>query len=149
MVGNAAWNAARREETEAQFPDIAPSGYELTSPDTIDYNCVAWAVAQDTDSWWWPDDSGESFWPSEVPREETVEAFVMAFQLYGYEKCDSADVEAGFQKIAIYANASQVPQHVALLNPQTGRWLSKIGPAEDIEHNTSKVFTADHQRMGK
>lgn len=44
MVGNSTWNAYTKEHLEQQFPNLARSGYTITSPDTIDYNCVAWAA---------------------------------------------------------------------------------------------------------
>ena len=41
----------RKEHLEKQFPKLAADNYVLTSPDTIDYNCVAWAA--ETDEEWW------------------------------------------------------------------------------------------------
>jgi hypothetical protein len=41
-------------------------------------------------------------------------------------------LEPGFEKVALYAVGSE-PTHAArqILN---GRWVSKLGPQEDIEH---------------
>jgi len=52
--------------------------------------------------------------------------------------CDSAEVEPQFQKLAIYArddgqHDGGQPTHVARQFPN-GRWTSKIGELEDIEH---------------
>jgi hypothetical protein len=44
MVGNNAWNAYTKEHLEQQFPNLASEGYLITSPDTTEYNCVAWAA---------------------------------------------------------------------------------------------------------
>ena len=64
----------------------------MTSPDTIDYNCVAWAMGE-TDSWWWPNPKSESYWPPNAPRQETLEAFIQTFSEFGYQLCaDGAEL---------------------------------------------------------
>ncbi|MBE9061931.1 hypothetical protein [cf. Phormidesmis sp. LEGE 11477] len=146
MVGNSDWNAYAKEHLEQQFPELADEGYTMTSPDTIDYNCVAWAVEIE-EEWWWPDAMGQEYWPEGVLREETLSAFVAAFETVGYEICDSSSREAGFLKIAIYGDAYQTPKHVArqLAN---GEWTSKIGQYEDIRHKTLKALTG-HLCLGR
>ncbi|NEO46086.1 MAG: hypothetical protein F6K55_18900 [Moorea sp. SIO4A3] len=54
---------------ERDYPNLVSTNYHITSADTIDYNCVAWA-AEDTQRWWWPDPMKESYWPVNVPRVE-------------------------------------------------------------------------------
>jgi hypothetical protein len=51
VVGNNAWVKFVREKIERDYPSLIVYGYKLTSPDTIDYNCVAWA-AEDDETWW-------------------------------------------------------------------------------------------------
>ena len=51
MVGNEAWIARVKVWIERDFPNLLTTGYEITSPDTIDYNCIAWA-AEDNERWW-------------------------------------------------------------------------------------------------
>jgi hypothetical protein len=115
------------------FPGLAAAEHRVASPTSDKYNCVAWA-ALDENRWWWPDAAGVSYWPPQAPREETLEAFVEAYRLLGYLPCDSADLETGFHKIAIYAREG-LPTHAARQLPD-GRWASKLGRAEDIEHAT-------------
>jgi hypothetical protein len=69
-----------------------------------------------------------------IPREETIEAFQQAFEMLGYEVCQGNALEEGFQRIAIYSNYNKVPTHIARQLP-TGKWTSKLGSLEDIEHN--------------
>ena len=64
---------------EEFFPGLRESGYRVTSPPSVFYNCVSWA-AGDTKRPWWPD--RDLFWPSEF-YEETVEAFAATFALFG------------------------------------------------------------------
>jgi hypothetical protein len=115
------------------FPYLATNGYKLTSSDTIDYNCVAWA-AEDDENWWWPDAENIHYWPPNIPRKETLEAFQQAYQTLGYETCQNKAFEEGFQKIAIYADSNKVPKHVAR-QLSSGKWTSKLGQDEDIEHD--------------
>lgn len=116
------------------FPRLTPGSYRIASPPTVEYNCVAWA-AGDTRRWWWPDAMDLYFWPAGASREETIEAFIAVFTDLGFEPCDNADPEDGFQKIAIYANVQSIPTHAARQLP-SGSWTSKIGGLEDIEHET-------------
>jgi hypothetical protein len=67
-----------------------------------------------------------------VTRAETCEAFRDAFATLGYVVCDHEQLEPGYEKIALFALAGQ-PKHAARQLPG-GRWVSKLGPLEDIEH---------------
>ncbi|GCL37589.1 MULTISPECIES: hypothetical protein [Sphaerospermopsis] len=141
MVGNNAWTKYVKNFIERDFPNLVIHGYKLTSPDTTDYNCVAWA-AEDDEKWWWPDAQNEEYWPPGVPREETLEAFQQAFKTIGYEICENDVLETGFQKIAIYANSNKIPTHIARQLPD-GKWTSKLGQDEDIEHNNLQGLTGN------
>lgn len=121
------------ERFEVLFPRLRGAIYRLTSPAADSYNCIAWAVG-DTSRWWWPDDPVRTYWPVDAPRLETLAAFGDAFATLGYVPCEQADLESGFEKIALYAaDTDGVPTHAARqLN--NGRWTSKLGALEDIEH---------------
>jgi len=114
------------------FPKLNSANSRPTSPHDEGYNCIAWA-ADDTDYWWWPDAMGQKYWPPDVPREETLDAFMKAYGLQGYiERCD-ATVEPGRQKVAIYTASNGKPTHAARQIPD-GWWASKLGQQIDIEH---------------
>ncbi len=118
---------------EQVFPGLAGSDYRLTSPRDGDYNCIAWA-AGDTRKWWWPgSDFAKEYWPPGVPRKRTLDAFVAAFATLGYAICEGDGPEAGSERIALFAHADARPTHAARQLP-SGRWTSKLGTAEDIEH---------------
>jgi hypothetical protein len=123
------------EHIELVFPALRGTGYQVSSPHDTRYNCIAWA-AGDTTQVWWPVEAGtlrKAHWPPGVPREETLEAFREAFATLGYVVCDDELPEAGFEKIALFA-FSGVPKHAARQLPN-GRWTSKLGAWEDIEHD--------------
>jgi hypothetical protein len=115
---------------ELAFPTLA-SGYRITSPTTSDYNCIAWAAGE-TDRWWWPDTAGVAYWPSTAPREETIAAFQKAFSTLGYEIASDRQHVSGSEKVALMAKAGK-PTHMCRQLPN-GRWTSKLGQSEDIEH---------------
>jgi hypothetical protein len=127
MCGN--WPAA-------DLPRLTVGAYTPSSPCTRRYNCIAWA-ADDTTGKWWPDPLGIGKWPAGVPREATVDAFIRAYGTLGYALCQDNSLEAGFEKIAIYAtretDGSLSPTHAAKQLPN-GHWSSKLGDFEDIEH---------------
>lgn len=118
---------------QIDFPNLRREDHEITSCSTPDYNCIAWA-AGDTENWWWPDDPliGYGYWPINVPRAPTVMAFLQAFATLGYLQCDNEEVEAGYEKIALYT-LDGVPTHAARQLP-SGHWTSKLGDFQDIEH---------------
>jgi len=57
---------------EENFPSLLSSGYDITSPATKEYNCIAWA-AGDSEAWWWP--NKDCFWSSEIPQEENMKDY--------------------------------------------------------------------------
>jgi hypothetical protein len=117
---------------ESLFPDLARTGYQVTSaPDSV-YNCIAWA-ARHTDAWWWPDPDGYDYWPPAIVRERTLDAFMHAFATLGYAPCSDGSFEVGWEKVAIYAT-DEGPAHMAR-QLASGAWTSKLGPDDDIEHS--------------
>lgn len=117
-------------DLERRFPGLGGTGYTVTSPPQVDYNCIAWAAGDDS-RWWEP--SPSYFWPEAAPRQYTLQAYVEAFMCIGFELCQDAALEAGWEKIAIFASADGRPTHAArqLLD---GTWTSKLGRLEDIRH---------------
>jgi hypothetical protein len=117
---------------ENAFPQLAITGYKITSPATNSYNCIAW-TAKDNSRFWWPGDDYGYYWPDNVDRGETMENFIKAFNSLGFEICENADFEKDFEKISIYANNKGVPVHGArMLDEKT--WTSKLGSEFDISH---------------
>jgi len=118
---------------EEAFPRLAEHGYTITSARSKRYNCIAWA-AGDTRNWWWPiPEADRVYWPTGVARAETVPAFRDAYASLGYVVSDADKLEPGFEKIALFANSIGLPLHAAR-QLVDGRWTSKLGELEDIEH---------------
>jgi len=116
------------------FPKLTDENHELTSPKTINYNCIAWA-AQNTGRWWQPG----VFWPIDSQRDDHgIGVLVLAFKELGFEECDDGELEDGFEKVAFYGSALMYT-HVARQLPD-GQWTSKLGQLEDITHTTPDVI---------
>ena len=125
---------SNNSELFKSFPRLRNSRFHVCSPETPEYNCIAWAIGR-SDLLMWP--NKQSSWPPLCPYEETIEAFRTAFRTLGYEPCDDEQYEQGFEKIALYAKEGK-PKHAArqLAN---GQWTSKLGQNVDIEHNLSDI----------
>lgn len=118
------------------FPNLRREECRNTSAKSKLYNCFAWAL-DDIERKWAPVEG--YYWPGGIPREETLTAYERAYGLYGYERCASEGLEAGFEKIAIFWDEEGVPTHAAR-QLENGHWTSKIGDLEDIEHFTLRAL---------
>jgi hypothetical protein len=123
---------------EELFPGLRGTDYRITSPADVRYNCIAWAVGEAWRRWWPADPATGYYWPDEVERAETLAAFMAVFALLGYAPCDSEELESGFEKIAIFTQPNGTPTHASRQLPQ-GRWTSKLGRMEDIEHDLHDI----------
>lgn len=118
-----------------ELPALTDQNCQMSSPATRRYNCIAWA-AGNTARKWWPDPMGIGYWPPGVARTETTEAFLRAYGTLGYVLCFDGVLEAGVEKIALYATGpagAETPTHAAL-QLETGEWTSKLGDFEDVTH---------------
>lgn len=125
----------RDPEVEEDFPELLESGYDVTSPPVTRNNCIGWALGDKT-QYWDPGMVGVRgfYWPPGIPREDSLRAWTRVFEMYGYRICESANLEPGVEKVAIYADAIGTPTHVAKQQP-CGQWTSKLGRGVDIEHD--------------
>ena len=63
------------------------------------------------------------------------------FLAAGYELCGDGNLEDGYEKIAIYAKDGE-PTHAAR-QLGDGRWTSKLGKYEDIEHDSLDALNGE------
>jgi len=121
-----------KDDIERSFPRLAGSSYSITIPPSVAYNCAAWAAGE-THRWWDPTPEDGYYWPVGVPLSHSVDNLIGAFATLGYQPCSNSEPERGIEKLAIYADATGWPTHVAR-QLSSGVWASKLGPSEDIEH---------------
>ncbi|MDI9364568.1 MAG: hypothetical protein QM541_06435 [Flavobacterium sp.] len=125
-----------------QFPNSIRENFHLTSPQTPQYNCIAWAFGDNT-KWYWPDNTNIMYWPEDVPRNETLESFVLLFSKINYSICDNNLLEIGYEKIAIYATSFGKPTHAAR-QLSNGFWTSKLGQSVDVTHTLQAMEDGEY-----
>ena len=76
------------------------------------------------------------FWPEGLPQDESLKSIVAFFESLGYRLCNGPDLEAGFEKVALFADPEDdYPPHAARQLPD-GWWTSKMGwDGVTIEHD--------------
>ena len=131
-MGQGAGAGLVSNELESIFPHLTPFNHSITSPVSPEYNCIAWA-AGDVERWWWPVSGSFAYWPPNIPLQESLDAFIKAFGAIGFTPCGDANVEQGYEKIVLYVDENGKPTHAARQLPN-GRWTSKLGKIQDIEH---------------
>ena len=131
---------------EKQWNNLTNTQYKIASKHTLNYNCFAWAVNDENDRWWSPTPDDDYYWPDGAPREETLESYIIAFQMCGYEICSDEKIEPGFVKIAIYVAEDGTPKHAAK-QLSDGMWTSKLGELEDISHELDGLVGNDYGKV--
>ncbi|OIP70467.1 MAG: hypothetical protein AUK48_13675 [Oscillatoriales cyanobacterium CG2_30_44_21] len=132
---------------ELRYPNLAKTEYCVTSPKSQEYNCFAWA-AGDQERWWQPTPEDEFYWVGGVLMEETLSAYIQAYQTLGYMPCDNSALETGYEKVALYVDDQGIPVHAAR-QLFTGKWSSKIGWLEDIEHKLKGLTGGRYGKVGQ
>lgn len=118
---------------EKIFQNLKHTIWNKTSEIDPKYNCIAYA-ADVLNKWYWPDNTPLAVWPPNIPKVETLDAFKALYQSIGYTDCADGSCRAGFDKVAIYANAAGNITHAAVFKSSDGVWKSKLGVSWDIEH---------------
>lgn len=120
--------------SDPDFPHLTPENHKVTSPVDPLYNCIAW-VSGDTANWWQPGVN----WPKPAdPSDCGIEDLVGAFTSLGFVTCADGSLEPGFETIVLF-EAGAFYTHAArqLTN---GKWSSKLGRCEDIEHDRRRIL---------
>ncbi|MFZ0496200.1 MAG: hypothetical protein WBE80_02370 [Methylocella sp.] len=122
------------------FPGLTDGNHKKTSECDPRYNCIGFAAG--TKLWWQPVPllGGKRYWPPGVPQQETVDAYVKAFEFKEYVECVDGTFEENFEKIAIFAK-NGIPKHAAR-QLDAHCWTSKLGRGIDIEHELGAIAGA-------
>jgi hypothetical protein len=129
----------------AQFFPKLVGNYRKTSPATLRYNCLAWALRID---WLWFQHEARTagyYWPPGIEREWSISSIRKILEVHGYaEEAGNAEVESGYEKVAFYVDRSNEPTHFAR-QLENGKWTSKLGDLVDIEHDDLECLEGDEQ----
>lgn len=126
-----------------EFPNTTVEPFIQTSHIDFGYNCIAWAASDNT-RWYEPDPFGNYYWPEQIERDYTIEAYINLYEFLGYARCDNGNIEEGFCKVAVFANGN-MPTHAAR-QLENGKWTSKLGKNIDVEHS---LFSIDNGIYGQ
>ena len=139
MVGLGHQTWVRLVNVGAEFPNMGPNDFQETSDPDDNYNCIAWAIGE-TDRWWSHIDP--YYWPSSAPKSPSIGALEDVFLGLGFEKCEDAELESGFDKVALFVNNGRWSHAAKQLDD--GSWTSKLGVFQDIEHKALETLTGTY-----
>jgi hypothetical protein len=125
------------------FPALRSGAFQVKSRKTSQYNCIAWA-AGNNERWW--DPSPGYYWPI-TARQGTLEELIAYFKSLGFTEAAAEESEAGVAKIAIYEVGGDYTHAAKQLG--NGKWSSKLGSSEDIEHESLASLEGDKPAYGK
>lgn len=119
--------------------------FKLTSPQTFDYNCIAFAMGVD-DRWIDCADIPWHWWPETVARDRSKSGLIAAFKYLGFEECGMDDrFELNFEKVALYARGAEWTHAARIVAP--GIYHSKFGASFDGQHSSGEVLSAQYGQV--
>ena len=146
-IENAIKNTFNGLETDSKF--------QISSPVDPNYNCIAWAFRLYKDRWMQPPKGmyiqqldAVTWWPDNVTEGMEIQCLIEAFEKNGFERCENANHENGFIKVALYVNPDNNEWTHASREGRNGEyWMSKLGRSYDIHHGSP--YTIEGERYGK
>lgn len=124
-----------RDALSDVFPDLKNDvNFEILSPRTPKYNCIAWAM-QFEDRWVSIFDYPGYWWPEGVEKTMSPSALIHAFEAVGFTLCDNSYLEDGFDKVVLYKKeGNEEWTHAARIVSETTEH-SKFGQSWDGTHS--------------
>ena len=133
-----------RKELIKSFPNLATDpNFTINSPQTIGYNCIAWAMGfngrwvQSVNTAGLTIDLKYVWWPPEVPQSQKPDALIEAFKKLGFELYNSWEYDNRYDIAVLYANNGEWTHASRLIG--TNLEHSKFGESWDAIHS-SGVF---------
>jgi hypothetical protein len=119
----------------AQFPNSFSEPFSITSAETPQYNCVAWAL-DDMENWWEADE--DYLWLDHLHWDNSLSTMQHFFQHFGFDPIDKPNFNNGIEKIALFSENGINCTHVAKQLPNN-IWTSKLGVSHDVTHTLSAM----------
>ena len=139
-----------KEEFYQYFPDLRrDSKFDITSPETDIYNCIAFAMGfEDRRVDYSPEIEGH-WWPPIPVCDEKPSSLVEAFRFMKFIECEDGSIEEGYDKVALY-KVKEGYNQFGIWEPEHWTHASKIvdvnechskmGEMNDIHHRDGDVF---------
>lgn len=120
------------------FPNLGSDDkFKVNSPLTDVYNCIAFAMGL-TDRWVDIFAYPGHWWPPIEERSENKDSLVKAFEYMGFEICDNADVEDGYDKVVLFCKDEKWTHAARIV--ANGVEHSKFGKGWDAFHGGNNIF---------
>ena len=128
-----------REALIGCFPRLKDDeNFEILSPKTDEYNCIAWAMQLD-DRWVDPDIKPGHWWPNGVAKSISPDALVQAFEAVGFTIAKDGCIEEGFDKVVLYKDKTEERwTHASRLITESIEH-SKFGKLWDGSHSINSI----------
>ncbi len=132
---------ANRLELIRVFPNLKEdTNFQILSPQTPVYNCIAWAMGY-TDRWVDPYIGPGCWWPDGVIRSYSSDALIKAFEAEGFELSDNELLEEGYAKVVLYKkHDDDLWTHASKLVSADVEY-SKFGRSFDGQHSHNVLCT--------
>ena len=130
---------SRKDEIEQMFPGLRGTPWAIKSRKTKRYNCFAWAAREKHRRW---DFAKGAYWPPGVHRLSGIAYLVGAYLAEGFSVCHQAacqKYDSTSDSIVLYER-NRIGTHAARLLAN-GRWSSKLGDIEDVQHQTPEALS--------
>ena len=124
--------AEELEDLFRRYPRLRDANGEITTRPDPRYNCVAWAVGDDTIPWVAdpgivddPELKRYGYWPPDAPRDDTLKGWIRMFGTLGYRRCRNWEFEPGYEKVAIYGTPARPEQAGRAIPPRPHQTFDK------------------------
>lgn len=132
-------STTNRETLIGYFPQLKDDvNFEILSPRTPVYNCIAWAM-QLNDRWVDPCMIPGHWWPDGVVKSPSPDALIQAFEAVGFTITTDCSIEEGFDKVVLYKDqAKERWTHASRLIEESIEH-SKFGEEWDGSHSANSI----------
>src|SRR5262245_58321372 len=89
-----------RAALKSDFPTLGDNFF-LNSSASGRYNCIAWAVGDET-KWWEPSTDPRHHWPTDIPKDPSLGTITSLLKKYRFLTCASMQLSPRTEKVAIY-----------------------------------------------
>jgi hypothetical protein len=116
-----------KADVEADFPALKSRDYELSEQD-FNFNCLAYALGDQT-NWWEPPRGSGRYWPAGFPADVTIQTAESIIRTHGFTAELDAAIEPDTDAIAIYGQGHEWTHFAKFVQ---GVWSSKLGEGHDV-----------------
>lgn len=132
-------SSTNREALIRDFPGLKDDvNFEILSPQTPVYNCIAWAMRLN-DRWVDPYMVPGHWWPDGVVKSMSPDALIQAFEAMGFTITADCSIEEDFDKVVLYKDPTKEQWTHASQLIKDSIEHSKFGEEWDGSHSFNSI----------